>query len=599
MNKVFTLLAVFSMAGLISCQQKEQPVEASITASDVTVEEGQTVQIQATTNSTAPIVYIVAAKEVATVSETGLVTGVKAGTTSVMLVVDEVENQFTSANTTIYVTVTAAPVVDNKPEPGVYTFTASELKGKWEAGDKIYIQGGYGPATQTITLTDNQISDGGKTATAELGGDLFKYLSSPDPLYAVWPAEAVMKEDGLTDKTIVFSISDVMLTQAYLVGTSFEFTDISAFISFKLSGGFDKYIITGTMRPGLRYSSYKNEYSSEKQKPSKPKDDGYPFREGELSADGQLNAVFFPGGITFNGGFTMYFAKGNDWTASYTYTGDADLSAGKKLELGDITGKLSAYEGGKPHMPEIVEMTSYTVKLNELSGLCVSADGNSLWALGNGSEIANITLEGKVINKTDILEGKYTLDSEGLSLNYDNGDFLISGEPNCVYRIPHDEIDNIFTGSKFTGVQSLFNITEAKNFGNSGAEGCTYYKDGLVYIGTQTGSYLFLCDLATGEVKWKKGLRQMFPVITEIAGLSYDPLTDWLWVVDSESHKFFVLTGDAGQLIGAYNLKTRNNEESICVDHKNSCVWIGDDYGSTSYIYKYEMSGLDDFLIGK
>ena len=89
----------------------------------------------------------------------------------------------------------------------------------------------------------------------------------------------------------------------------------------------------------------------------------------------------------------------------------------------------------------------------------------------------------------------------------------------------------------------------------------------------------------------------MHTVITEIAGLSYDPLTDWLWVVDSESHRFFALTGDAEQLLGTYMLKTKSNEESICVDHKNSCIWIGDDYGSTSYIYKYEFTGLDDAII--
>ena len=27
------------------------------------------------------------------------------------------------------------------PQPGTYTFTASPLKGKWEAGDKIYVHG--------------------------------------------------------------------------------------------------------------------------------------------------------------------------------------------------------------------------------------------------------------------------------------------------------------------------------------------------------------------------------------------------------------------------------------------------------------------------
>ena len=52
-------------------------------------------------------------------------------------------------------------------------------------------------------------------------------------------------------------------------------------------------------------------------------------------------------------------------------------------------------------------------------------------------------------------------------------------------------------------------------------------------------------------------------------------------------------------MLGYYSLKTKSNEESICVDHVHSCVWIGDDYGSTSYLYKYEMSGLDDAILAK
>ena len=73
----------------------------------------------------------------------------------------------------------------------------------------------------------------------------------------------------------------------------------------------------------------------------------------------------------------------------------------------------------------------------------------------------------------------------------------------------------------------------------------------------------------------------------------------WSIQIDSESHKFFALTGDGEHLLGTYALKTRSNEESICVDHKNQCVWVGDDYGSTSYIYKYDFTGLNDAVISK
>ena len=86
-----------------------------------------------------------------------------------------------------------------------------------------------------------------------------------------------------------------------------------------------------------------------------------------------------------------------------------------------------------------------------------------------------------------------------------------------------------------------------------------------------------------------------FSGVLEIAGLSYDPVADWLWMVDSEAHKIFVFSGDASRLLCAYSLKTKSNEEGICIDRSRNCVWIADDYGSPSYLYKYEFSDLDDF----
>lgn len=611
-------------AVLCSCSEPvPTPTQATISAADVTVEEGQTAQISAVTNSTATITYTSADNAVATVSSTGQVTGIKAGSTTITLSVDAVEGLFTSAQTTVKVTVTkAVPVDDGKPKPGLYTFNVSPMKGKWEPGDQILVRGGYGPAAQEITLTASQISADGKVASAELGGDLFKYLTEPDPLYAVWPAGAVKKEDGLTSHIIEFDLYDTMLAQAYLQETNFSFKDICSYISFTVTGGYDRFMITGKQRPGLNYTGgYKNEYSSAKITPSKPKDDGYPFREEDLAADGEPNTIYFPGGVAFVGGFTIYFATDGNWTASYTYTEDATLKAGNKLELGDITPKLVQYAGDKPHMPRMGNNTKYAVQLNELSGLCVNPGGEFLWCVGDGSEIAKISVSGELLGNTDIYtydgdkQYAYTIDSEGISFNYDTGDLLIAGEPNVACRIPSADLDLLFTwsfyavraGNKtvngdvngYNNVQSLFNIADAKNFSNAGAEGCTYYRDNLVYIGTQTGSYLYLCDLSTGEVLWRKGLREKYSVITEIAGLCYDPLTDWLWVIDSESHKFFALSGDAEQLLGAYALKSRSNEESICVDHVNGCIWVGDDYGSTSYIYKYEMTDLDDFIINE
>ena len=500
------------------------------------------------------------------------------------------------------------PQDDGKPKAGDYTFTVSPLKGQWEAGDQILVHGSYGPAAKTYTLKASDISSDGKTATLKLEADMFEYVAAPDYLYAAWPASAVEPNDGLMDATTTFSVANILLAQAYLEGKNFHFDDGSAAITFSVTGGYDRVLIAGAQRPGLRFKGYSNAHSTHETSFSKVISDGYPFREEPLAGDGQTTTFWFPGGVTLKGGFTLYFGKDGKWPFIYTYDSEegfqnGTLKAGKKLELGDITAKLAAYDGPEPKMPEMGKVTKYAVSFNELSGICVNTAGDFVWALGDGSQICRISIDGQLLESANLrTTANSTIDSEGLSINYDTGDLLIGGEPNVVCRIPAKEIENIFKESTFKGVESLFGIADAKGFGNAGLEGFTYYKKsseghGLAYAGTQTGSYLYLCDLETGEVLWRKGLREMHTVITEIAGLCYDPLTDWLWVIDSESHKFFALTGDGERLLGTYALKTKSNEESICVDHKNNCIWVGDDYGSTSYVYKYEFSGLDDAVL--
>lgn len=497
------------------------------------------------------------------------------------------------------------PEDDGKPKAGDYTFTVSPMKGKWEAGDKILVHGSYGPAAKTYTLQASNISSDGKTATIKLEGEILEYFAAPDHLYAAWPGEVVKAEDGLMDATTTFTKADIPLAQAYLQGTNFTFDDACAAITFSVSGGYDKVIIAGAQRPGLRFQEYTNTHSTSETSFSKVTSDGYPFRETTLAGDGKTTTIWFPGGVTLTGGFTLYFGKDGAWPVTYTYTfpensdfKNGNVKAGKTLALGDVSASLAEYTGPKPSMPEMGQRTKYAIKFNELSGLCLSSDGSFLWGLGDGSEIAKISFQGELVATASLkTTTNSSIDSEAISLRYDNGDLMIGGEPSSVLRIPKDGAGDVFKESSYKSVEALFKIDDAKNFGNAGLEGLTYYKDGLVYAGTQTGSYLYLCDIATGEVKWRKGLREIFPTITEIADLCYDPLTDWLWIIDSESRRFFALTGDAETMLGFYSVRGIENPESICVDHKNSCIWVGDDYGSTSYLYRFDFTGLDDAVL--
>lgn len=114
MKKTFAILAMFAMV-CFACEKKEQAVDATITASDVTVEEGSTVKINATTTSTAAITYSSDNTAVATVSADGTVTGVAAGTANITLKVAAVEGKFNPAEKTIKATVTAKEVVPPTP----------------------------------------------------------------------------------------------------------------------------------------------------------------------------------------------------------------------------------------------------------------------------------------------------------------------------------------------------------------------------------------------------------------------------------------------------------------------------------------------------
>ena len=164
MNKHFALMAIIAMVGIVSCNKNPKPeptpkpepdpdpVTATITASDVTVDEGKTVSINATTNSTATITYATADAAVATVDANGTVTGVKAGNTKITLKVAAVDKKFTAAEKTINVTVNAVEVpptpvanieIDGQfedwTELGEGTFTKSSCSpdAPWEGVEEI------------------------------------------------------------------------------------------------------------------------------------------------------------------------------------------------------------------------------------------------------------------------------------------------------------------------------------------------------------------------------------------------------------------------------------------------------------------------------
>lgn len=473
------------------------------------------------------------------------------------------------------------------PKAGTYKFVASDLQGSWKAGDQIYVHGNVGTEAEVITLAAGDISADGKTATAKVT-TAAETPVDPDGLYAAWPADAVYEFKGILKVKTTFQNCQKQLTIAYLKDDTFQFIDVSSLISFTVNGDYDQFALAGNDRAGLNIIRFEVEYSSAKKTFNYKLNDGYPFLYGNIQ--GGSAKIWLPGDFSFKEGYTIFLGKGDKWTAMYKVDGKVDLTAGQEKNLGNISGSLTAYEGLPPRMPRQGDHKKYTVKFNELSGLCLTEDQDLLWSVGDDGDLAKLSLEGEVLYKFHIGG-----DAEAVSRNPETGDLLIGLEPDGV---------GVVKGPDFnTRVSTLFSIPKASNYGNAGTEGLTYYKDGLIFVGTQTDSRLFLCDLKTKKVLWDNALYNKERV-SEIADLCYDPLTGWLWIIDSESKKVYVFAVDHSETdgkwsvsmdyVGAYPVDG-SNPESVCVDHKHSCIWVGDDYGSTSYLFRYEFEGLDDF----
>ena len=487
-----------------------------------------------------------------------------------------------------------------EPEkPSAYKFVASSLKGEWKAGDEIFVHGALGSKAQTLTLTAADISEDGKTATVSLDDAIFEYPAEPDGLYAVWPAEAVKFSYGVLKTKTTFKQCDILLTMAYLDYDTFSFIDASSALSFKAGGDYDKYAIAAASREGLTITRFEGEYTSEVKSFSQLQNDGYPFIYGTVSSGEEIK-IWFPGDMTFSGGLTVYLGKGEAWPAAYSVDKTVKISAGECKDLGDLGTKATAYNGLAPKMPVMGKSTCYDVSFNELSGACLSADGSFLWGVGDDGSLAKLSFEGKVLEEHWI-----GCDLEAVALDPRNGNLIIGiedlynpkGTDKDHYIYSYNGVGRIVNPENFSIPEGLFRIAAAKSYDNAGIEGVTYYKDGLVYAGAQANSHLFLCNLATGEIVSNVKLRERFPAITEIADLCYDPLTDWLWIIDSETRKVFALTGDASSMLGAYYVGPIDNPEGVFVDHVHSCLWVSDDAGDPSHLYRFEFTGLDDAII--
>ena len=239
-------------------------------------------------------------------------------------------------------------------------------------------------------------------------------------------------------------------------------------------------------------------------------------------------------------------------------------------------------EQGMPVMGSYTRTDFSSSQMEELSGLCFSKGGDFMWGVGDGGVLYKIGFDMNVSVQMD-KAATYETDLEGITIDPSSGDLYVCTEPQKIKKI---------AAPGYNSISTLFVVEEAADYGNSGLEGITYYKDGVIYTGAQTGATLWAYKL-DGTKLWKKQLGAYAAGIKEVGDLYYDAATDLLWVSDSEAFKLFVFDGAVTTLKAMYDISFIGNPESVLVDHTHGCVWVGDDRGSSSRIYKISFSHLD------
>ena len=263
----------------------------------------------------------------------------------------------------------------------------------------------------------------------------------------------------------------------------------------------------------------------------------------------------------------------------------------------DKPGKYERPEEYQPKdLPVMGSHVTYKLQaggkmVEELSGLCLSKDEDFLWGVHDKGTLYKIHFDGSFEQ-----QWYHEADMEGITMDPSNGDLYIGLESSSksAYKVP---------APGYNSYSSLFAVEGVESMGNSGIEGITWHK-GNLYFGSQTGARLFEYSLDGTQLS-KKSLRDVTSTISEVGDLYYDPVSDYLWVLDSNSNKdrpeylpftLYLFNGNATKLLATYSIGdfAHWNPEAVCVDHKNGCVWVGEDCdsGNPSLLHKISFTNL-------
>ena len=224
-----------------------------------------------------------------------------------------------------------------------------------------------------------------------------------------------------------------------------------------------------------------------------------------------------------------------------------------------------------PEMGEVEEIVP--TRCTELSGLCRFPESNDFLAASDETGLYRVSRSGATA-------GFFTeeaMDCEGVTVDPDSGDiyYIVEGTQE-VWRIPAPD---------YYSKELVCVLDEFGKDTNLGLEGISWYDGDEFFVANQADpTVLYRYSLSKGIVE-----TGFVKSTTEIADLCYDEENGYLWILDSENFTINICNIH-GEMIHSYPIPFIDNAEGLWVDHRNSCVWIGDD--TTNQLYKIHFDNL-------
>lgn len=229
------------------------------------------------------------------------------------------------------------------------------------------------------------------------------------------------------------------------------------------------------------------------------------------------------------------------------------------------------------YRPVMGQITEFIATCKEASGICLAPNGDGLLVASDTDGIHHITWDGQV---SDFYVHGGWFDCEGVTVDPKTKDvYYVFETKQEVHRLAAPDYDND---------EVIYVLSDVGMGTNNGLEGITWYKDGNLLIGNQKKPVLLInYSLEKGELS---RLNISGGTLREIADLCYDPQREVLWIADSKSRTINLCKADGSMILKIYDIPSIENAEGMCVDHKNSCIWVCDD--TTGKIYKINFTNL-------